>query len=103
MCKKNIYRLCNVKQLEQDIKSRCNLTHTSNKMHENWSVLYCKSDMHVRPVRFSNLCTPTDSVDKAPLMCSTILLCLFASKYDINRSRLNYSTVSSKKIKYIDM
>ena len=24
MCKKNINRLCNVKQLEQDIKSRCN-------------------------------------------------------------------------------
>jgi len=24
MCKKNIYRLCNVKRLEQDIKSRCN-------------------------------------------------------------------------------
>jgi len=23
MCKKNIYRLCNVKRLEQDIKSRC--------------------------------------------------------------------------------
>ena len=24
MCKKNIYRLCNVKRLEQNIKSRCN-------------------------------------------------------------------------------
>jgi len=24
MCKKNIYRLCNVKRVEQDIKSRCN-------------------------------------------------------------------------------
>ena len=28
-------------------------------------------------------------------MYSTILLCLFASKYDINASRLNYSTVPS--------
>jgi len=35
MCKTNIYRLCNVKRLEQDIKSCCNLTHTSYKMHEN--------------------------------------------------------------------
>jgi len=25
MCKKNIYRLCNVERLEQDIKSRCGL------------------------------------------------------------------------------
>jgi len=30
-----IYLLCNVKQLEQDIKSRCNLTHTSYKMHDD--------------------------------------------------------------------
>ena len=36
MCKTNIYRLCNVKRLEQDIRSCCNLTHTSyKKMHEN--------------------------------------------------------------------
>jgi len=39
---------------------------------------------------------------KAQLMCSAILLCLFASKYDINGSRLNYSTVSSNKFKYIN-
>jgi len=25
-----------------------------------------KSDMHVRPMRFSILCTPTDSSDKKP-------------------------------------
>jgi len=36
-------------------------------------------------------------------MYSTILLCLFASKYDINGSSLNYSTVSSNKFKYISM
>jgi len=34
--KKNIYRLYDIKRLEQDIKSCCNLTHTSYKMHENW-------------------------------------------------------------------
>ena len=38
-----------------------------------------------------------------PLMCSSILLCLFASKHDINGIRLNYSTVSSNKFKYINM
>jgi len=27
-------------------------------------VFYCKSDMHVRSMRFSILCTPTDSSDK---------------------------------------
>jgi len=69
-------------------------------MHKNGSVLYCKSDMHVRPMRFSIFCTPTDSSDKTPLVCSTILLCLFASNYDINGSRPNYSSVSSNKIKY---
>ena len=53
-------------------------------------------------MRFSILCIATDSSDKAQLMCSTIMLCLFASKYDINGSRLNYSTcVSSNKFKYI--
>jgi len=31
--KKNI---CDIKRLEQDIKSCCNLTHTSYKMHETW-------------------------------------------------------------------
>jgi len=66
-------------------------------------VFYCKSDMHVRPVGFSILCTPTDSSDKTQLMVSTILLCLFVSEYNINGSRLNYSTMSSNKFKYIDM
>ena len=59
-----------------------NLKKTSNrasyKMHENRCVLR-KSDMHVRPMRFTVVCTPTDSSDKTQLMCSTILLCLFVS------------------------
>jgi len=29
-------------------------------------VFYCKSDMHVRPMRFSILCIPIDSSDKNP-------------------------------------
>ena len=67
-------------------------------------VFYFKSDMHVRPqMRFSILCTSTDSSDKTRLMYSTILLCLFVSKYDINGSRLNYSTVTSNKFKNINM
>jgi len=66
-------------------------------------VFYCKSDMHVRPMRFSILSTPADSSDKTQMVFSTILLCLFVSKYDINGSRLNYSTVSSNKFKYINM
>jgi len=36
-------------------------------------VFYLNSDMHVRPVRFTVLCTPTDSSDKTQLMRSTIL------------------------------
>jgi len=51
-------------------------------------VFYCKSDMHVPPMQFSILCTPTDSSDKTQLMCYTKLLWLFTSKYDINGSRL---------------
>jgi len=66
-------------------------------------VFYCKSDMHVRPMRFSILCTPTDNSNKTQLMYSTILLCLFTSKYDINGDRLNYITLSSNKFKYINM
>jgi len=31
-------------------------------------VSYCKSDMHMRPMRFSILCTPTDSSDKTQIM-----------------------------------
>jgi len=66
-------------------------------------VFYCKSDMHVRTMRFSILCTPTDSSDNTQLMFSTVLLCLFVSKCDINGSRLNYSTMSSIKFKYINI
>jgi len=66
-------------------------------------VYYCKSDMHVRPMRFTKLCNPTDSSDETQLMFSTTLLCLFVSKYDINGNRLNYSTMSSNKFKYINM
>ena len=58
--------------------------------------------MHMRPMRFNILCTPTDSSDKTQMMCSTILLCLFTSKYYINWCRLNYSTVPSNKFKYIN-
>jgi len=66
-------------------------------------LFYCKSDMNVRPMRFSILYTPTDSSDITQLVCSTILLCLFTSKYDIDGSRLNYSTVSSNEFKCINM
>jgi len=66
-------------------------------------VFYYKSDMLMIPMRFSILCTPADSSDKTQLMCSTTLLCLFASKYDINGSRLNYNTVSINKFKYDNM
>jgi len=52
------------------------VTHNSYKMHENRCVLL-KSDMHVQPMRFTVLCTPTDSSDKTQLVCSTILLYLF--------------------------
>jgi len=62
-------------------------------------VFYCKSDMHVRPMPFGILCTPTDSSDKTQMVSSTILLCLFTFKYDINENRLNYSTVSRNKFK----
>jgi len=71
-------------------------------MHET-EVFYCKSEMHVRPMRFSILCTSTDSSDKTQLMHSAILLFLLTSKYDINGSRLNYSSVSRNKFKYINM
>jgi len=66
-------------------------------------VFYCKNDMHVRTMRFNILCTPAYSSDKTQLMFSTILLYFFVSKYDINGSRLNYSTMSSNKLKYINV
>ena len=100
MCKKNTYRLCKVKRLEQNIKSRCKPRLLIKCMKT--AVFYCKCEMHVRPMRFSILCTSTDSCDKTQLMHSTILLCLLTSKYDINGSRLNYSTVSRNKFKYIN-
>jgi len=53
-------------------------TQTSYKMHENRCVLL-ESDMHVQPMRFNVLSTPTDSSDETQLMCSSILLCLFVS------------------------
>jgi len=59
--------------------------------------------MHVRPTRFSIWCASADSSDKTQMMSSTIFLCLFTSKYDINGSRLNYSAVSSNKFKYINI
>jgi len=59
--------------------------------------------MHVRPMRFSILFTPTDNSDEIQLVHSTILVCLFVTKYDINGSRLNYSTMSSNKFKYINV
>jgi len=66
-------------------------------------VFYCKSDMHVLPMRFSILCTPSDSFAKIQLMYSTILMCLFVSKYDISGSKLNYSIMPSNKFEYINM
>jgi len=36
-------------------------------------VFFWESGMHVRPMRFSILFTPTDSSDKTQMMCSTIL------------------------------
>jgi len=62
---KYIYRLCNVEQLEKDFKLRCK-PHLIKYMKSD--VFYYKSDMHVRPMRFSILCTPTDSSDKNQLM-----------------------------------
>ena len=64
-------------------------------------VFHCKSDRHVRPMRLSILYTTTDSSDKTQLICSSILLCLFASKYDIDGSSMNYSIVSSNRFKHI--
>ena len=82
MCKKKIYRLCNVKQLEQNIKSRCN----SHFLWNAWKLMFSL-------VRVTSTCDQCDSVfctlqvaafDETQLMYSIILLCLFVSKYDIN-------------------
>jgi len=40
MCKKNIHRLCKVKQLEQDIKSRCN----PNFLQNAWKLMCSKCE-----------------------------------------------------------
>jgi len=93
------YRLCNVIILNKT--SNRAVTHTYKCMKTE--VFYFKSDMHLRPMRFRILCTPTDSSGETQVMCSTILLCLFTSRYDINGSRLNYSTVSRNKFGYINM
>ena len=45
-------------------------------------VFYCKNDMYVRLMRFSILSTSADSSDKTQMMFSTILLCLFVSKFE---------------------
>ena len=58
----NIYLLCNVKRLEQH-KLRCNPTRIKCMKTD---VFNCASDMHVRPMRFSILCTSTDGSDKNP-------------------------------------
>ena len=103
MCKKNIYRLCNIRRLEQSIKSRFNPHFLLLLKYMKVEVFYCTNDMHVRTMRFSILCTPADSSDKTQLIFSTVLLCFFVSKYDINGSRLNCRTISSNKFKYINM
>jgi len=63
-------------------------------------LFYCKSDMRVRPMRFSILSTSAHNSDETQLVSYTKLLCLFTSKYDINGIRLNYSTVISNKFQY---
>jgi len=95
MFKKNIYRLCNIATGTRHQIALCPTLIKRMKVE----VFYCKSDIHVRLMRFCILCTPTDSSDKTQLMYSTELLCLFVSKYDINGSKLNYSTSSSNKFK----
>jgi len=66
-------------------------------------VFYCKSDMHVRPMRFSILCTSTDSSDKTQLMYCTKLPWLFVSKYDIKckQAELQYR-VQQQIFKYMN-
>jgi len=73
------------------------VTHTSYKMHENRYVL-AKSDMHVRPVRFTVLWTPTDSSDKTQFMLYyiAVLVCIIVWQ------QLNYSTMSNNKIRFIN-
>jgi len=66
-------------------------------------VFYGKSDMHVRPIRFSILCTPIDSSDKNPIDVFYYVAVLVTSKYDLNGSRLYYSSVSSNKFMCIHM
>jgi len=64
-------------------------------------VFYFKSDMRVRPMRFTVMCTPTDSSDKTQLMCFAILLFLFVPYSDSSATKLNYGTMSNNKIKFI--
>jgi len=60
-------------------------------------------DIHVLPMRFSTLCTTAHNFNKTQLIFSTILLCLFTSKYDFCTSRLKASTASKNKFKYINL
>ena len=76
-------------------------SYTTYKMHENRCVLL-ESDMHVRPMRFTVLCTTTDSSDKSKLICSAILLFLFASQSASSASKLNHSTMYKNKSKFIN-
>jgi len=65
-------------------------------------VFYCKSDVHVRPMRFSILSTSADSSDKTQLMCYTNC-CAYFHPNVIYGSRLNYPTVPSNKFECINM
>jgi len=49
--------------LSKFLATRLAVTHTLYKMHENQCVLL-KCDIHVRPMRFTVMPTPTDSSDK---------------------------------------
>jgi len=71
------------------------------EMDENQCVLL-KSDKRMRPMLFTVLCTPADSSDNTQLMCFAILLFLFAPYSDSSATKLNYSTMSDNKIKFIN-
>jgi len=45
-------------------------------------VFYYKTDMHVRPMRFSISCTPTDSSDKNPIDVLAWLVLLLKHLYE---------------------
>jgi len=76
------------------------VNHTSYKMHENlfFYYFYCKSDMHVRPIRFCILCTPTDSSDKTELMYSWIVFIDFKRNCHPHILQKNFA---HKRINYL--